>query len=343
MAGGDGAPLRTSRRWASPAPSPYGNGIAGLARAGAWCLVLCALWVTVARAIGWSGPLVTPVLEAIYPFVGVPLLPVSLGAVLGRRWRLAGAGAAMAAVWLGAMAPLLPLHSTTPSWAATAPRLRVYSANVLYLNRTPQAAIDQAARSGADVVALEELTPAVAQLARSGELGKRYPYQLLAARPGSTGAGLFSRLPLVDATIEDVASMVVPTATISVGGRSVTIHVVHTLAPTGTAGDRTTWRQELGALAAIARAHPRSIFVGDFNAGRWHPAFGRLLDSGLRDAHEATGRGLSLSWPADRWFGPFTRLDHALYHADAFAAVRTTDYPGAGSDHRAFEVELALR
>ena len=82
--------------------------------------------------------------------------------------------------------------------------------------------------------------------------------------------------------------------------------------------------------------------VGDFNSTRWNPPFGELLDSGLHDAHESVGQGLSRSWPNLGWPGvPLMRLDHALVNAEVgVVSVHDVDIPG--SDHVGFVTELAV-
>ena len=84
--------------------------------------------------------------------------------------------------------------------------------------------------------------------------------------------------------------------------------------------------------------------AGDFNATRWHPFFGKLLDAGLTDAHEQMGKGLTRSWPADEphHIPPVMRLDHALMNK-AVTATAVRDIRIPGSDHIGFVVDLAVR
>ena len=82
------------------------------------------------------------------------------------------------------------------------------------------------------------------------------------------------------------------------------------------------------------------MVVGDFNASFWHPDFRALLDDGFTDAHIAAGKGFSASWPTDRWYPPFVRLDHALT-TDSLVSTDVEDFDIAGSDHRGFVVTVA--
>lgn len=84
------------------------------------------------------------------------------------------------------------------------------------------------------------------------------------------------------------------------------------------------------------------VVAGDLNADRDHAAFRRLLDAGLRDAHDERGQGLARTWPAGL---PVLHLDHVLVR-DAGEVhlvpleVREVDVPG--SDHRAVVADLAV-
>jgi endonuclease/exonuclease/phosphatase (EEP) superfamily protein YafD len=96
-------------------------------------------------------------------------------------------------------------------------------------------------------------------------------------------------------------------------------------------------------LRARARATTGpAVIVGDFNATRWNPPFEKLLDSGLTDVHEATGQGLSRSWPNSGIVPvPLMRIDHALVNNGAFPTqVRDESIPG--SDHLGFIATLAV-
>src|SRR6185436_13143534 len=50
---------------------------------------------------------------------------------------------------------------------------------------------------GADVLALQELTPEEVDRMRAAGIGRSFPYQTLDARDGAEGVGIWSRFPLV--------------------------------------------------------------------------------------------------------------------------------------------------
>ena len=118
------------------------------------------------------------------------------------------------------------------------------------------------------------------------------------------------------------------------------IIVIHTRNPMEHFQD---WADELGELAGTAVPDRPAVMLGDFNAGWGHPELRALRAAGWRDAHRSRGRGLTSSWPTDRWWSPpFVRLDHAFVNALLdVAAVVDVDLPG--SDHRGLVVSVVRR
>jgi endonuclease/exonuclease/phosphatase family metal-dependent hydrolase len=101
------------------------------------------------------------------------------------------------------------------------------------------------------------------------------------------------------------------------------------------------WRRDLARFGELGQVGDTpTVVVGDFNASFWHPDFRSLLDDGYTDAHLAAGRGLSTSWPTDRWYPPFVRLDHALT-TDSLVSTDVEDFEIVGSDHEGFVVTVA--
>jgi endonuclease/exonuclease/phosphatase family metal-dependent hydrolase len=156
--------------------------------------------------------------------------------------------------------------------------------------------------------------------------------------------GIYSRLPFTSRHVNRLLLNDAPTVTFSVGGRPLRLVAVHIDGAQHGAAD---WRNELRALRPIARDSSGDAFVvaGDFNATRWNPPFHDLLRSGLTDAHEARGRGLSRSWPVRgtvlSHLGPLMRLDHALVNRH-IAVERVRDVSVPGSDHVGFAVTLGV-
>ncbi|WP_334144275.1 endonuclease/exonuclease/phosphatase family protein [Rhabdothermincola sp.] len=308
-----------------------------------WVVAVGSAAVVLSSMLGFTWGTTHAALQMVLPYYVLPS-SASLGVAVwfGRRRLAVVAGLTTVAV----CSMMLPLVTgSSAAVRAGEPTLDVYVANLRFDNPTPERAVDQALASGADVLVLIELTPAHVELFHRRGADQRYPFQELDAARDTYGTGIFSRLPLRDARVEKVGGIDMPTGVVRVGDQDVEIWGVHVGAPTGE-GQVQRWEWRLGQLRRFAtRLNGPTVIAGDFNAGRWHPAFRWLLDRGdLRDAHEAVGRGLSPSWPMEgrglRALGPFTRLDHALlYEIDA---VEVRDLPAAGSDHRPFVVTLAV-
>jgi len=103
------------------------------------------------------------------------------------------------------------------------------------------------------------------------------------------------------------------------------------------------WREGLADLAQEVRAVDEPVVVlGDFNADRDHAPFRRLLDTGLRDAHDERGRGLARTFPS--WL-PVLHLDHVLVRDGSGARVVVRDVREVrlpGSDHLTVVTDLAV-
>jgi endonuclease/exonuclease/phosphatase (EEP) superfamily protein YafD len=213
----------------------------------------------------------------------------------------------------------------------------VYVANLRYWNPTPGLAARQAIDSGADVIVLIELTGVLVDAFAAAGADERYPFQSF----GPFGLGVYSRRPLATAEVGSIGAMPTLSVDVPVGDLTVRLDVVHTQSPSWAAALE-VWRDELNDIAAYTRTLRRpTVLAGDFNATRWHPGFRQILDGPVFDAHEAVGKGLTVSWPADGKLGmagPFARLDHALVHD--VGVVDVVDFPAAGSDHRPFMVTL---
>ena len=222
--------------------------------------------------------------------------------------------------------------------ARHAPRLRVFSANLLFDNKDLSGIIDEVHTHDPDVAMFEEVT--------SAHLARLVADPALAFLPNRVFANgsdtvLFSRLPIESSEIwsETAKPMVHARLTTAIG--TVEVLVVHTVAPiNGPAIAR--WRQMLDAIHGLAeRRTTPLLLVGDFNATVYHSRFEKLLDTGLTDAHSARGSGFTGTWPRNMPVPPFLRIDHALSSKE-LVPTRATYGTGRGSDHRPIIVDYAL-
>lgn len=194
----------------------------------------------------------------------------------------------------------------------------------------------------ADVLTFTELTPThLRRLHDDHELVARFPHRFeLPAREGA-GAALWSRYPVHAQQVESDGHHTI-VADVDVPGGPVQVIVIHTWSPVE---HHAEWSEDLAELATYQPPGP-AVMIGDFNASWWHPELRDVMRAGgWRDAHQVVGRGLSCSWPNERWnvlfkvLPRFIRLDHALVD-DGLVVRGVEDFPIPGSDHRGVAVTV---
>jgi endonuclease/exonuclease/phosphatase (EEP) superfamily protein YafD len=309
---------------------------------GAWVAVICGSVFTVLTLVGGTPHRGFAALQMVRPWLGLAVVLPFVVAVAYRR------------PWLAVVGGFCLIANILPVWGAVTnvdraamsdDAVSIYVANLQSNNATPEAKVDQALNSGADVLVVAELTPVYVEAFRLKGVDQTYPYQEGVEQAGSTGRAIYSRLPLVRAQTESTGPLSVA-ADVRFGAGVLRIVPFHAAAPTNRGG-LDVWRDELEAVRdyfAGAGLGP-TVVAGDFNAARWHPEFADILGGPAADAHEAVGKGLTPSWPTGgvnegpfSRSGPFVRIDHALVH-DA-GVVDVVDLPAVGSDHLPFTVTL---
>jgi endonuclease/exonuclease/phosphatase (EEP) superfamily protein YafD len=310
---------------------------------GAFSDIICALIVVWAAAIllsrlfGYTGVDVLILGQAALPLT---LWPVWLALAIS-VWRAQPIRAAIAAVlcvFYGfALMPALG-RDDPPDFAKQATAtLTVFSANVYVDNETDLSAMIAAA--DADVLVLTEFAKTVeAPMRRSGVL-RGYPHQAENGGEATWRTVILSRFPFTQnpriipvpgettpGTPLVIADVQAPTGPLRVIG----VHPMpYTVAGADTAFASTTrlLRDEIRASQGIPL-----LIAGDFNGTRWLPATGQIFDTGLTSVHEATGFGLSASWPMLGAIPRFMRLDH-MFFSDDMWPTRLSDIRVRGSDH----------
>jgi endonuclease/exonuclease/phosphatase family metal-dependent hydrolase len=195
-----------------------------------------------------------------------------------------------------------------------------------------------------DVVALQELTPAVAAaLEASADIDAAYPYRMLEPRDDVRGMGILSSIPLVKGAY-GAFPMLLTAALLLPDDTRVDLLDVHPFPPKVStfagvpSGIDTRQRdKELESLrASLDRtADPtRAILIGDLNTTPTEPGFGIVAD-GLVDAHERIGSGTGFTWrPAflEALDAGLLRIDHVLTGA-AIAPVTVDEECSLPGDH----------
>ena len=223
------------------------------------------------------------------------------------------------------------------------------SENVNAGNPDPARSARDLAASGADVLALVELTPQAAGTYEKG-LAKAYPYH---TRPGTVG--LWSKLPLTDTKTIDIMDYGPMADTIPAGqkiasGRALrttvatdhgplTVYVAHpgSVRVNPRAGFWTASR-DIGvqALGQAIAADPskRVVLLGDLNGTMDDRAFAGLAAQ-MESAQDVAGDGFGFTWPASF---PVVRIDQILVRG--VQPVSSWVLPANGSDHRPVEASI---
>lgn len=289
----------------------------------------------------------------LWLYLPVPLLLVA--ALWRHAWR--------AAIWLTvATAPVGleygPLFVPHPS-AATAPSLRVMTANLLWRNQDAAAFASAVVAEGEpDVIALQELGPEMADLLARTPPFNRYQ-QFLYPEASAAGMGILTRLPVTALRPAEMgpAGCRCQEVTVITGGDSIRVLNAHPLAPVTLthlgplhlpAGfDTAAQAPALEALLErIAATDGPLLVVGDLNTSDRQP-FYRRLRAELTDAQREAGWGLGLTFPegAAAWpiSFPLVRIDYVLYRGPGWQTRAVRAGVVAGADHRFVVAELARR
>jgi endonuclease/exonuclease/phosphatase family metal-dependent hydrolase len=300
----------------------------------AWLAVLpWAIWAVV-RVLGAERGFPFVQLMAYTPYVApLALAAGGLAALLRRR-----APALVAAITVAVLAALLAPRAIGDDARAGGPRLRVMTANAYRGSVPPEALVELVRRERVDVLAVQELTPRLADgLERAGlaELLPRAAVEL--DRRG--GSAIYSRLPLRRLPPFEGRNSDMAAASVEVPGAApVRVISVHVAVP-ASGDDIPGWRDDLRTLPAAPPSGTLQLLPGDFNSTLDHDELRELVGRGYRDAAEATGAGFSTTWQARR--APPVTIDHVLVPERA-GVLDTTVHDLAGSDHRAVAATVAL-
>lgn len=292
-----------------------------------------------------AGPLA--ILVALMPWVALASLVPLILAVLARAWWLVGASAVVVvncAVWM------LPLYIAEPA-PVGGETFTAGSLNLTFGQADADAVVQWVTNEQIDVLSAQEVTPeAVAALEAAG-LDELMPYSQIAAEPGVTGTGLWSRLPLTDAeslpgfagegSRDGYRSRAVQ-ASLEVDGTALTVIAVHPAAPG--LMENSGWRGAMTDMTDfLAEREGPTLVVGDFNTTRDHQSFRKLEDLGYIDAADQAGAGFAPTFPQGRGPFPVAAIDHALVRDAPLTATAVSTVALPGADHRALTVTYSVR
>ncbi|MDA5284796.1 endonuclease/exonuclease/phosphatase family protein [Streptomyces sp. Isolate_45] len=294
-----------------------GKVLAGLCVLTALLMLLNSL-IPNGPATGNLGSLV----QTFLPWTGL-LVPLLFAGALLRRSRPALIAVLLPALaWTGLHGPALLTDRGTGGPA----ELTVAAHNVDDANPDPAGAARAVAASGAQLIALEELTqPATRTYERA--LAATHPYHVVEGT-----VGLWSTFPLRDTGAVPIMPWTrALRATADTPRGPVTVYVAHLASVRLRPGGFATERRNAAArdLDAALRADPaaRVLLMGDLNGTTADTALTPLM-SRFRSVQEEAGTGLGFSWPA-RF--PVARIDQILVRG--LSPVSAWTLPPTASDH----------
>lgn len=272
---------------------------------------------------------------------GVPITVVGSAVALvvalaARRWILAGIGVVVVAAGVWTQLPLW-VADTAPSGT----RITLVQSNIKLGAGDVDAVADIVRESDADLVTLNEVTPAAAERIERSALATLMPHRYVEPGTGGVGAAILSRFPLSDTALLDGYALNSLRATVALPGVGDTVvYGLHPIPPYPY--DSSRWVREMGMVRAELHGQrgARVLAGGDFNATWDHRQFRDLLRDGFSDATETAGGRWLPTYPADEWFGPLIGIDHVIARGLRATDVHTVDV--AGSDHRALVATLAV-
>lgn len=307
-----------------------------------WALVAPSAHLATGRLARQETRATVLMAEALAPLLAVPTLAALGVATVTHRRALGVVAGGLALLHLVWAAPDLQPARPLPDEVEAAPRLRLFSANLLFTNTDMGGFAAEIVAARPDVLALQELSAVnLARLEDEGVLDD-FPHRTVFARPDAFGTAVYSRLPLEDSEQFRLAGSPMARTTVLVGDHRVRLYNVHARAPFGP-GMVHTWIEQLDALREIAEDEKEPlVLAGDFNATSAHRGFRDLLGARLRDAHQERGRGWATSWPRNlALMPPLALIDHVLV-SDAIAVLTVREGMGRGSDHLPVIVDLAI-
>ncbi len=308
-----------------------------------WSIVGVLGSVVLARIVAWDEWRLFADVDAAVEVIFLPAWLVLAGALVGRRWWMAGAAAVICAAQVIYVVPELAAATPVPAAAHSEPTIRLFDANVQFHNMSMAGYIPQIRSYRPDVIALEETRPSDwTQLDRAGVVAD-LPHRFLIPCCGSRGFIVASRYPLGHPTVYYVDGLAyLIRFDLALPTRTIPFWVVHTTAPVNP--NWNAWNLELdGVLTQLEYHHPRPLLmVGDFNASWGNRGFRAILATGLTDAAAARGKPFDFTWSQELpLLPPLIRIDHVLTAGDLTVTTITT-HPGPGSEHRDITATVAI-
>jgi vancomycin resistance protein VanJ len=288
--------------------------------------------------------------SSLMPALLVPALPLAILAGLLRLPKTALALSPLGIAFLLLYGGMLIPRAVPAAAATDGSRLVVYTHNLHVLNDNLQPAADDIRASGADVVAVQELTQTAADYL-AADLADLYPYQALYPVGETTsGSGILSKWPL-SSVMTWTTVMLELRATVAWPGGDIAFYNLHPPPPRWflRAFDASDRRRALEESLRRAAAEPLPVVLaGDLNLTDQTQDYQTILGAGFQDSFREAGWGLGLTFADFSYLSPllavaprFIRIDY-VFADETFTPVDAQVGAAAGSDHYAVRAVLAV-
>ncbi|MBB5956669.1 endonuclease/exonuclease/phosphatase (EEP) superfamily protein YafD [Saccharothrix tamanrassetensis] len=289
------------------------------------------------RLLGIDGTRHMVATTALVPYVTAVGVLLGAIALLLRRWLVGTVTLLVALVLVAAVAPRA-FPDSRP--IGVGQQVRVMAANLLVGRAEAEAVVEAVRAHEVDVLALQELTPAMVRDFERAGLDEVLPHRVFLAEPGASGSGIASRYPLTARDLAAPSTLRQAGALVDLPGEDLEVVSVHPLPPVVPDGPE-TWQRDMAGLPQRDLNGPFRVLAGDFNATLDHVGLRRLLNQGYVDAADQVGAGLDPTWPSGAVWPPPVVIDHVLVDnrcpVDTFQVI---DIPG--SDHRAIVTQFVV-
>jgi endonuclease/exonuclease/phosphatase family metal-dependent hydrolase len=272
----------------------------------------------------------------------LPSIPLLIIYCFARAWRLAALWAVPSIVFVIIYGGLFLPSPSRETPAQSDKPIGVMTFN-LYGKSTEgrQRQIDLIRDSGADIVALQEVSDPTAELIEA-QLSEIYPYRFLF--PCSiAGSGILSRYPMTGQELfhSDSGSLYHSSAFIDCDGTRIMVISAHPPPPMSIDAFRIR-SARYGEINFILDRIPDDtpvLIMGDFNMTDTSRDYRLLTGAGLHDSFREAGWGFGWTW---RNPVPLLRIDY-IWHSAEFEPVWIRTGPATVSDHRPVIAQLVLK
>jgi vancomycin resistance protein VanJ len=213
--------------------------------------------------------------------------------------------------------------------------LTVMTYNISNGSASTESLIEVISAAGADIVAVQEMTPEQAIGLQRG-LEELYPYQSFHGS-GIPGIGILSQHPILEERLISLqGANPYLFVRLQIENETLTVMVVHPPVAFGPGGPESPSRADMPVLGEMAVENEAVIVLGDLNVTDQNEGYSLLVGEGLIDVFRVAGWGFGFTYPKRTWSGsltiPLIRIDHILVTED-LCPVKAWVGEDGGSDH----------